>query len=725
MATRERACCAFKATRALGIQDEEVKPVLLNLLKLFHMNWELIEAEDYRALIDAYFESKESKRGSDEKSLMEHSVHERPSKRPHLKQQEVQISSSTDSLSPVEKVISSSMSPKDSTCKRASFAFSSERLTVEPRRSHPQKEKMPPNCHTRELIKTKTKESVSDKGDFAEPPAAVHPGNIFQGSTNGNNLVTRLGSQCDASSSKDRRYCNSNVLIASSASGEVKISLNCDSAVRCKNFKVPDFNSILKYLEDKYLMTHKLVTPEFSMKTLFEDLCECYVQAVQLHDPLPNNKAIRIGNSNVVDKKSSSSFRLSHSCNNLLKAKHKATACDQKRSVRSLNDITKGAENVKISLVDETGKEDFPKFIYIPQNIIYQNAYLIFSLARIADVDCCSSCSGDCLSSRIPCACARETGGEFAYTPKGLLKDDFLTACVCMRRAPKKDHFVYCQDCPLEKSKNEYLPEPCKGHLLRKFIKECWRKCGCHMTCGNRVVQRGITCNLQVFMTHQGKGWGLRTLQDLAKGSFVCEYVGEILTNTELYERNIQNRGNNRHTYPVTLDADWGSEKVLRDEEALCLDATFSGNVARFINHRCHDGNLIDIPVEVETPDRHYYHLAFFTTRDVTASEELTWEKSELDAQLLVFCAVPSLISRQFKLGQKGNRRPVVTGCLSILQKGCVCQHISNASELDRMIDEWHFDVLVEVHIAEISNSKETRLQLDDRRTVWNVNNML
>jgi len=320
----------------------------------------------------------------------------------------------------------------------------------------------------------------------------------FVGSTNENNLVTRLGSQCDASSSKDRMYCNSNVLIASSTSGEVKISLNCDSAVRCQNFKVPDFNSVLKYLEDKYLKTHKLVTPEFSMKTLFKDLCECYVLVGQLHDPLPNNKALRIDNSDmVVDKKASSSFRLPHSYKNLPKAKHKATACDKKRSVRSLNDITKGAENVKISLVDESGNEDFPKFTYIPHNIIYQNAYLQISLARIADVDCCSSCSGDCLSSRIPCACARETGGEFAYTPKGLLKDDFLTACVCMRRTPKKDHFVYCQDCPLERSNNE----PCKGHLLRKFIKECWRKCGCHMTCGNRVVQRGITCDLQVRYT--------------------------------------------------------------------------------------------------------------------------------------------------------------------------------------------------------------------------------
>lgn len=91
---------------------------------------------------------------------------------------------------------------------------------------------------------------------------------------------------------------------------------------------------------------------------------------------------------------------------------------------------------------------------------------------------------------------------------------------------------------------------------------------------------------VKVFSTPDGKGWGLRPLKDLPKGTFVCEYVGEILTNTELYDRNMQGSGKGRHTYPVTLDADWGSEKVLRDEEALCLDATFVGNVARFINHR-------------------------------------------------------------------------------------------------------------------------------------------
>lgn len=91
---------------------------------------------------------------------------------------------------------------------------------------------------------------------------------------------------------------------------------------------------------------------------------------------------------------------------------------------------------------------------------------------------------------------------------------------------------------------------------------------------------------LQVFLTKEGKGWGLRALEELPKGAFVCEYIGEILTNMELYERNKQSSGSERHTYPVLLDADWGSEGILKDEDALCLDATHYGNVARFINHR-------------------------------------------------------------------------------------------------------------------------------------------
>lgn len=87
-------------------------------------------------------------------------------------------------------------------------------------------------------------------------------------------------------------------------------------------------------------------------------------------------------------------------------------------------------------------------------------------------------------------------------------------------------------------------------------------------------------------MTPEGKGWGLRTLEHLPRGAFVCEYVGEIVTNTELQERNMQIVGNERPAYQVLLDAENGSEGVSKDEESLCLDASRYGNVARFINHR-------------------------------------------------------------------------------------------------------------------------------------------
>nr|GFA07701.1 histone-lysine N-methyltransferase SUVR4 [Tanacetum cinerariifolium] len=164
-------------------------------------------------------------------------------------------------------------------------------------------------------------------------------------------------------------------------------------------------------------------------------------------------------------------------------------------------------------------------------------------------------------------------------------------------------------------TKNVYNPDPCKGHPLKKFIKECWSKCGCTMACRNRVVQRGLTCKLQNYMNERAN-----------------------------------EEENEQHTYPIlieSLDNDWGSEQVLKDDEALCLGATNYGNVARFINHGCFDSNLIDILVGVETPDHKYYHIAFFTKRNVEADEELTWiafftkRNVEADEELTWISALP------------------------------------------------------------------------------------
>ncbi|XP_059297613.1 probable inactive histone-lysine N-methyltransferase SUVR2 [Lycium ferocissimum] len=628
------------------------------------------------------------------------------------------------------------------------------------------------------LIKPKDEPYTDDMPQFEAPIAVIHPEPSNKGDTSSGNASRRrsetseplaielrggrnAGEEITNSSNgvatgrelvevQDR--CYSDVDIASSLSGEIKVSINCDPA-RCRSdFHMPSLESVLKMVELKCLKSYKILDPNFSVKKLMNDVCECFLElgtqhshelqattdvaaendfgarnrtvnssngimnfeidagdgqpkVLQLSPPRIGEDSTQAGHiasmgncgstpetdqngleqtnplsmeapgeltpgeiglfdslngflnsdlgageappeipylASYIDEESTQADDTASMGNFGIAPETDQSGLEQTNSqslevvpcestphdVRSVDvlDITKGQENVLISLVNEVSSNCPPSFHYIASNVVFQNAFVTFSLARIEDDNSCSTCTGDCLSLSTPCACAHVIGGDFAYTKEGLVKEEFLNECISMNRDPKKDCQFFCKECPLERSKNEDIIEACKGHLMRNFIKECWWKCGCNKQCGNRVVQRGISHKLQVFMTPEGKGWGLRTLEDLPRGAFVCEYVGEVLTNAELFDRVSRSPNGEEHSYPVLLDADWGSEGVLKDEEALCLDATFYGNVARFINHRCFDSNLVEIPIEIETPDHHYYHIAFFTTRKIKAMEELTWD---------------------------------------------------------------------------------------------------
>lgn len=170
---------------------------------------------------------------------------------------------------------------------------------------------------------------------------------------------------------------------------------------------------------------------------------------------------------------------------------------DDLRSLHGVDDLSKGEENVKIPWVNKATADFPPPFHYIHQNVGFREAHVNLYLSNIGCKDYCSTCIGNCLLSTTPCACANKIGGEYAYTSEGLVKEEFLEQCISIGQNPQQHQF-YCNDCPLERAKNYDCLEPCKGHLKRKFIKECWIKCGCVKQCGNRVVQRGITCNLQV-----------------------------------------------------------------------------------------------------------------------------------------------------------------------------------------------------------------------------------
>lgn len=74
------------------------------------------------------------------------------------------------------------------------------------------------------------------------------------------------------------------------------------------------------------------------------------------------------------------------------------------------------------------------------------------------------------------------------------------------------------------------LPDP-------PMLFECNPACSCNaITCNNRVVQHGLTQRFQLFRT-RNKGWGIRTLRLIPRGTYVCEYVGEIISDLEADQR--------------------------------------------------------------------------------------------------------------------------------------------------------------------------------------------
>ncbi|XP_016407398.1 histone-lysine N-methyltransferase EHMT1-like isoform X8 [Sinocyclocheilus rhinocerous] len=151
------------------------------------------------------------------------------------------------------------------------------------------------------------------------------------------------------------------------------------------------------------------------------------------------------------------------------------------------------------------------------------------------------------------------------------------------------------------------LPEFCNEEP--PLIFECNHACSCWRTCKNRVVQNGLRIRLQLFRT-QMMGWGVKTLQDIPQGTFVCEYVGEIISDTEADVRE-------NDSYLFSLDSKVG--------DMYCVDARFYGNISRFINHHC-EPNLFPCRVFTSHQDLRFPHIAFFACKNISAGDELGFD---------------------------------------------------------------------------------------------------
>lgn len=207
-------------------------------------------------------------------------------------------------------------------------------------------------------------------------------------------------------------------------------------------------------------------------------------------------------------------------------------------------DMSMGKEKIQVQLFNNIDNDhERWEHEYLVQSIF--PSYVLQS-GNNHGCQCLSGCSNNCL-------CVKKNGGQFAYNKDGIL----------------------IQGKPL--------------------IFECGPSCPCPPNCRNRVSQRGLRHRLEVFRSRTG--WGVRPLDYIQAGSFICEYAGVVLTNENA---KILSMGEDNLVHPRRFSKSWkewgdlsevSSNYISPTEPKIprpldyAVDVSSLRNVASYISH--------------------------------------------------------------------------------------------------------------------------------------------
>ncbi|KAM0030311.1 putative [histone H3]-lysine(4) N-trimethyltransferase chromatin remodeling SET family [Helianthus debilis subsp. tardiflorus] len=246
----------------------------------------------------------------------------------------------------------------------------------------------------------------------------------------------------------------------------------------------------------------------------------------------------------------------------------------KKREGVCVKDISDGKEKFPICAINTIDDEKPPAFTYITK-IMYPDWY-----KPIPPEGC--DCVGRCSEKK--CPCAFKNGGEIPYNRNGAIVES------------------------------------------KTLVYECGPLCKCPPSCYNRVTQHGMKIHLEIFKT-ESRGWGVRSLSSISSGSFICEYVGELLEESEAEER----KGKDEYLFDIgqnyndcSLNPDTNPVKIANTGDGFTIDAANYGNIGRFINHSC-SPNLYAQNVLYDEDDKRMPHIMLFATENIPPLQELTY----------------------------------------------------------------------------------------------------
>ncbi|KAL5811614.1 hypothetical protein ACOSQ3_026564 [Xanthoceras sorbifolium] len=245
-----------------------------------------------------------------------------------------------------------------------------------------------------------------------------------------------------------------------------------------------------------------------------------------------------------------------------------------------LSDLTSGAENLPVSLVNDVDDEKGPEhFTYFP-SLKYSKT----ENSGEPSVGC--TCRSGCHPGNSNCSCIKKNAGYLPYTVNGVLVK------------------------------------------LNSLTHECGFSCLCPSNCRNRLSQGGLRVRLEVFKT-KDKGWGLRSWDPIRAGTFICEYAGEVIDMFKIEK--LGGESKNDYVFDATRTCQPAESLPIDSDEAskipfpLIINAKAVGNVARFMNHSC-SPNVFWQPVLRESDKNYDLHIAFHAIKHIPPMTELTYD---------------------------------------------------------------------------------------------------
>uniref|UniRef100_A0A7N0T7B9 Uncharacterized protein n=1 Tax=Kalanchoe fedtschenkoi TaxID=63787 RepID=A0A7N0T7B9_KALFE len=253
-------------------------------------------------------------------------------------------------------------------------------------------------------------------------------------------------------------------------------------------------------------------------------------------------------------------------------------------------DMSRKKESVPVFLYNDIDHDHEPLYFdYLPRTVF--PPFVFQQASNASGCDCMSSCEDGCL-------CAIKNGGDFAYDQSGTL----------LRGKP--------------------------------VVFECGPHCTCPPTCRNRVTQHGVRKRLEVFRSTE-TGWGVRSLDLIHAGSFICEYAGVVLTTEQaaVFRMNGDNL-----VYPSQFTerwSEWGDlSKIFTNYEKptypsippidFAMDVSRMRNVSCYMSHSSAPNVMMQL-VLYDHSNFYFPHLMIFAMENVPPLRELSLDYGVAD----------------------------------------------------------------------------------------------